>query len=809
MLDWLFDRFRCFARCCDFRASALSIAVCALGVVVFFTPAVNAASFPDVPAHHPNAAAIDYLTTEGVIGGYPDGTFRPDQPVNRAEALKIILLGSGISMLQTSVGEFPDVPGEAWFADFVATARMRDIVAGYPDGSFRPEQTVNLVESLKIVLAANTIALKNYETDQQLFADSDVAAWYNSFLNYAREFELVEITNNRVEPAAPLTRGKLAEVMYRFTNRVDRVCPQFYGNTKHIKADYFDGVTLSTELPNIFFEDEVFVIAGTIAGTASEATIFYFNEADEQSSFSGPVVSGNFSIPISFESPGSYELFIIPGTKGRGFVATIDIIPRECVPATVDLASNPAASVTSTIADNRPTIHWTTATENIARIVIRSGDRRYERLVTAGATSLVLQPVDFANWEIGTATVQVFLAHSEHGWSYEPRTSWAASDVMSLQLAQHEYAEYRDDVITLDNTPSTHTNQTLHFAVTAGVPLNQAAFLIRPDGLVEEFDLPVVTDPIPAGSSFQLSLDLPITGTYILEINDTDNLAALNYPIYADQVLPVIPDFVDLSSRHLTPLKKLSVNRERSIWLRLVNAERLRYGLATVSLDSDLVNLAQAYAERMSREDFFGHVDLAGETPDDRRIAAGIPLPVGENLAKDVATEYAHAGLMRSAAHRANLLNPAWTHVGLGVAKNNAGEMIFVQEFTSTRLTADAVADTRAALLDLLNTARIANQTSSFTLDNSLTHVAQDWSDRMVTQDFFAFTHGDDSIEQVISAGGYTGSFSTFIASADSLAHVVASVRDDGNLLNIDKQQVAIGIAQAHTGLYRVTFIFR
>ncbi len=91
----------------------------------------------------------------GIIQGYPDGTFRPDAPVNSAEALKILFLATRLEPAEDSredlSGRFSDVPADAWFASYVRQAAEEDIVQGYGDGTFRPAQSITRAEAAKLV----------------------------------------------------------------------------------------------------------------------------------------------------------------------------------------------------------------------------------------------------------------------------------------------------------------------------------------------------------------------------------------------------------------------------------------------------------------------------------------------------------------------------------------------------------------------------------------------------------------------------------------------------------------------------------
>lgn len=88
----------------------------------------------------------------GFIAGYDDGTFRADAPVNRAEALKILSLAAGLMKLEgTTVPTFSDVSPDDWFEPYVSAAASRDIVSGYGDGTFRPENAITRAEAAKII----------------------------------------------------------------------------------------------------------------------------------------------------------------------------------------------------------------------------------------------------------------------------------------------------------------------------------------------------------------------------------------------------------------------------------------------------------------------------------------------------------------------------------------------------------------------------------------------------------------------------------------------------------------------------------
>src|SRR5579883_2491598 len=105
-------------------------------------------SFPDVSSSYVNADAISYLKTNGVIQGYPDGNYHPSADINRAEFIKIIM--SSLDANAKGQNCFPDVKTQ-WFAPYVCEAKARGIISGYPDGTFKPDSTINFSEAAKVM----------------------------------------------------------------------------------------------------------------------------------------------------------------------------------------------------------------------------------------------------------------------------------------------------------------------------------------------------------------------------------------------------------------------------------------------------------------------------------------------------------------------------------------------------------------------------------------------------------------------------------------------------------------------------------
>ncbi|MFA6435640.1 MAG: S-layer homology domain-containing protein [Candidatus Gracilibacteria bacterium] len=114
-------------------------------------------SFLDVEFVNPNYDAIVYVQTQGIVSGYEDGTFGPSKKINRAEFTKILIGAQFTAQqIETCVPKlsFSDVFGDEWFAPYVCVAGNEGIISGYSDGTFRPSDNVNFAEAAKILVGA-------------------------------------------------------------------------------------------------------------------------------------------------------------------------------------------------------------------------------------------------------------------------------------------------------------------------------------------------------------------------------------------------------------------------------------------------------------------------------------------------------------------------------------------------------------------------------------------------------------------------------------------------------------------------------
>lgn len=189
--------------------------ITAISVFSFSRPNVfsQANETPADSIGHTFETAISYLVDNDIVQGYSDGTFKPDKMINRAEFTKIIirtLLDYDPEKDTTASGSyssadlpFSDIRNGEWYIPYIRKAVKSNIISGYPDGTFRPANPINLAEALKII--ANAAGIESSE--------NDTGIWYQPYAEPMQEKHYIPQTFTSFEQY--LTRGEMAEMVWR------------------------------------------------------------------------------------------------------------------------------------------------------------------------------------------------------------------------------------------------------------------------------------------------------------------------------------------------------------------------------------------------------------------------------------------------------------------------------------------------------------------------------------------------------------------------------------------------------------------
>lgn len=145
--------------------------------------------------------------------------------------------------------------------------------------------------------------------------------------------------------------------------------------------------------------------------------------------------------------------------------------------------------------------------------------------------------------------------------------------------------------------------------------------------------------------------------------------AAASQNIQENSSLSILSEFTSMSSDQRQALK-------------LLNDDRKKRNLVPLQYNPQLAKLAESYAHDMIDRDFFSHRNPEGKSPFERMKEKQIAFNyAGENIAFNESVYSAQQAFMQSPGHKANILNPNYTQVGIGVVKSPTGRIYVVQEF--------------------------------------------------------------------------------------------------------------------------------
>ncbi|WP_426446336.1 S-layer homology domain-containing protein [Paenibacillus sp. S-38] len=182
----------------------------------------SAASLTDIRSHWAEQP-IAAMAAAGMIGGYPDGTFRPEEAVTRAQFLKLAVTAMGLSPVHESAqggNLFEDVPAGQWAAGYVAAALKRGIIlkADYAEGHLVPDGEVTRAEMAGIL--ARALGLKEL-TDAGGYTDTQGlpgAGWIGAA---SRAGVMNGYEDGAFRPGAPATRAQAAVTIARMAEYLE------------------------------------------------------------------------------------------------------------------------------------------------------------------------------------------------------------------------------------------------------------------------------------------------------------------------------------------------------------------------------------------------------------------------------------------------------------------------------------------------------------------------------------------------------------------------------------------------------------
>lgn len=277
-----------------------------VGIFFVGSSVANGQSFLSDISGYEFEESIDFLYEGQVLDGYPDGTFRPNDKINRAEFTKVVMNSlydiPDLDLYRDDC--FLDVKAEDWFSPYVCLAKEEGIISGYPDGTFKPADNINQAEVLKII----------YEGFYDEVLDIG-GEWFQKYLDSAEYAGMFYFAVNDNPGAYEISRGEvsyflawLLDINYTLS---DQILPRdFYGEDV-----LFGWEALSADecRPNEVFveEDQYCYLESSVEGVDfSEGGVFDFDDEffEEDSVRIEYTINGDEIVVKNDYSDGAVEL---------------------------------------------------------------------------------------------------------------------------------------------------------------------------------------------------------------------------------------------------------------------------------------------------------------------------------------------------------------------------------------------------------------------------------------------------------------------------------------------------------------------
>jgi len=165
-----------------------SVSIALLFAMAFVIVPLNVVS-ADVNAHdvskHWAGEQISQWISMGLISGYTDGSFKPDNYITRAEFFALInrMFGFG----SKAEINFPDVPKNAWYYDQIALAIKAGLISGYPDGTIRPNNYISRQEAAVVVARAFDFKAEKSAFTSNFIDHKDIGVWAAPYVSLMRQ----------------------------------------------------------------------------------------------------------------------------------------------------------------------------------------------------------------------------------------------------------------------------------------------------------------------------------------------------------------------------------------------------------------------------------------------------------------------------------------------------------------------------------------------------------------------------------------------------------------------------------------------
>lgn len=235
------------------------VIVLTMVISTFTVMTASAADFEDVIGTE-YEEAVKVLAPMGVIAGYEENgaiTFKPSQVVTRAEMAAFIIRGLGLSVASKANTVFKDVPYDFWGSGAISIANSKNIIVGYGDGNFGPDDQVSFQDAVKMLVCA-----LGYEEDAK-----DNGGYPAGYIAIADKLDVLDgLTDKLADSTAGCDRGTVAKLIY---NALDVYLQEVTYYNGQVLSKTITSSTMASEMGYTKFEDVIVNATSTTAFSGS------------------------------------------------------------------------------------------------------------------------------------------------------------------------------------------------------------------------------------------------------------------------------------------------------------------------------------------------------------------------------------------------------------------------------------------------------------------------------------------------------------------------------------------------------------
>ena len=271
---------------------------------------VSFAAFTDVAADASYNEAVTVMSALGLLKGYEDGSFGPDKTITRAEFAAVVVRMLGMEDAAAGAAtatNFTDVPASHWAAGYVKIANQKEIILGYGDGTFGPDDEVTYEQAIKMLVCALGYA--------PMFAEVK-DAYPTSYMAQANTLGMTVGANGKIGDKA--TRAIVARLAYNALD--DKLMEQTgFGTDKNFEQV---NKTLLSDYLKVAKVDTVVTPVGFAAEDATKVNLATAYLSAEYDMFPQTVVNGAYAYTLNGGDYDAVEGLSIP--KGYSVTAFVD-----------------------------------------------------------------------------------------------------------------------------------------------------------------------------------------------------------------------------------------------------------------------------------------------------------------------------------------------------------------------------------------------------------------------------------------------------------------------------------------------------